>query len=96
LALGLELSFSLRYGGAEQQGGDAEALLVGVRLFFDSLMMRGAVKYNPAVRAKPPRLVRESSHTAAFEKAEIVAFLDSITPNSLKDIRDKSLFCVLL
>ena len=29
--------------GAEQQGGDAEALLVGVRLFFDSLMMRGVV-----------------------------------------------------
>jgi integrase/recombinase XerD len=70
--------------------------LAAVRLLFDSLMMRGIVEYNPAARAKPPRLVRESSHTPVFEEAEIVAFLDSITANSLKDIRDKALFCVLL
>src|SRR6202162_6210916 len=70
--------------------------LAALRLLFDSLMMRGVVEYNPAARAKPPRLVRESSHTAVFDEAEIVAFLDSITPNSLKDIRDKALFCVLL
>jgi site-specific recombinase XerD len=70
--------------------------LAAIRLLFDSLMMRGVVEYNPAARAKPPRLVRESSHTPVFEEAEIVAFLDSITANSLKDIRDKALFCVLL
>ena len=35
--------------------------LAAVRLLFDSLMMRGVVEYNPAARAKPPRLVRESS-----------------------------------
>ena len=58
--------------------------------------MRGVVEYNPAARARPPRLVRESSHTPVFEEAEIVAFLDSICPNSLKDIRDKAIFCVLL
>jgi site-specific recombinase XerD len=69
--------------------------LAAVRLLFDSLMMRGVVEYNPAARAKPPRLVRESSHTPVFEEAEIVTFLDSITANSLKDIRDKALFCVL-
>ena len=86
----------MRYGGAVQQGVAAEAILVGVRLLFDSLMMRGVVEYNPAARAKPPRLVRESSHTPVFEEAEIVAFLDSISPNSLKDIRDKAIFCVLL
>ena len=34
--------------------------LAAVRLLFDSLMMRGVVEYNPAARAKPPRLVRES------------------------------------
>ena len=50
----------------------------------------------PAARAKPPRLVRESSQTPVFEEAEIVAFLDSIYPNSLKYIRDKAIFCVLL
>jgi integrase len=33
---------------------------------------------------------------ASVEEAEIVAFLDSISPNSLKDIRDKAIFCVLL
>jgi integrase len=65
-------------------------------MLFDSLMMRGVVEYNPAARAKPPRLVRESSRTPVFEEAEIVAFLDSIYPNSLKDIRDKAIFCVLL
>src|SRR5271165_6670028 len=70
--------------------------LAAVRLLFDSLMMRGVVEYNPAARAKPPRLVRESSRTPVFEEAEIVAFLDSISPNSLKDIRDKAIFCVLL
>jgi hypothetical protein len=49
--------------------------------------MRGVVEYNPAARARPPRLVRESSHTPVFEEAEIVAFLDSISSESLKDIR---------
>src|ERR1700686_981419 len=37
--------------------------LAAVRLLFDSLMMRGVVEYNPAARARPPRLVRESSQT---------------------------------
>jgi site-specific recombinase XerD len=69
--------------------------LAAVRLLFDSLMMRGVVEYNPAVRARPPRLVRESSHTPVFEEAEIVAFLDSISLESLKDIRDKAVFSVL-
>jgi K+-transporting ATPase, c chain/Phage integrase, N-terminal SAM-like domain len=64
--------------------------LAAVRLLFDSLMMRGIVEYNPAARARPPRLVRESSHTAVFEEAEIVAFLDSISLESLKDVRDKA------
>ena len=58
-------------------------------------MMRGVVEYNPAARARPPRLVRESSHTPVFEEAEIVAFLDSINLASLKDIRDKAIFSVL-
>ena len=58
--------------------------LAAVRLLFDSLMMRGVVEYNPAARARPPRLVRESSHTPVFEEAEIVAFLDSISSESVK------------
>jgi site-specific recombinase XerD len=70
--------------------------LAAVRLLFDHLMMRGVVEYNPAARAKPPRLVREFSHTPVFEEAEIEAFLDSITENSPKDVRDKAIFCVLL
>jgi site-specific recombinase XerD len=70
--------------------------LAAVRLLFDLLMMRGVVEYNPAARARPPRLVRESSQTPVFEEAEIVAFLDSISLESLKDIRDKAIFCVLL
>src|SRR5246500_6061130 len=37
--------------------------LAAVRLLFDSLMMRGVVENNPAARARPPRLVRESSQT---------------------------------
>jgi hypothetical protein len=41
-------------------------------LLFDHLMMRGVLEYNPAARAKPPRLVREFSHTPVFEQAEIV------------------------
>jgi integrase/recombinase XerD len=70
--------------------------LAAVRLLFDHLMMRGAVEYNPAARARPPRLVRESSHTPVFEEAEIATFLDSINLNSLKGIRDRAIFCVLL
>jgi integrase len=62
-------------------------------LLFDSLMMRGVVEHNPAARDKPPRLVRESSHTPVFEEAEIVAFLDNL--ESLKDVRDKAIFSVL-
>jgi integrase/recombinase XerD len=68
--------------------------LAAVRLLFDSLMMRRVVEYNPAARAMPSRLVRESSHTV-FEEAEIVAFLDSISSESLKDVRDKAIFSVL-
>jgi integrase/recombinase XerD len=68
--------------------------LAAVRLLFDSLMMRGVVEYNPAARARPPRLVRESSHTPVFEEAEIVVFLDSISPDSLKGVRDKAIFSV--
>jgi integrase/recombinase XerD len=70
--------------------------LAAVRLLFDHLMMRGVVEYNPGARAKPPRLVREFSHTPVFEEAEIAAFLESIKQSSLKDIRDKAIFCVLL
>ena len=59
-------------------------------------MMRAVVEYNAAARARPPRLVRESSPTPVFEEAEIVTFLDSINLNSEKDIRDRAIFCVLL
>jgi integrase/recombinase XerD len=52
-------------------------------------------EYNPAARAKPPKLVRESSRTPVFEQAEIAAFLASIKPNTLKGIRDKAIFSVL-
>jgi integrase/recombinase XerD len=58
-------------------------------------MMRGVVEYNPAARARPPRLVRESSLTPAFEEAEIVALLDSINLESIKGVRDKAIFSVL-
>ena len=70
--------------------------MAAIRLLFDSLMMRGVVEYNPAARAEPPRLVRESSRTPVFEEAEIVAFLDSISLELLKDLRDKAIFSVLL
>ena len=70
--------------------------LAAVRMLFDHLMMRGVIEYNPAARAKPPRLVRDTSRTPVFEEAEIVTFLDSISLKSGKDIRDKAIFCVLL
>jgi integrase/recombinase XerD len=70
--------------------------LAAVRLLFDHLLTRGVVEYNPAVRARPPRLVRESSPTPVFEEAEIVTFLDSINLNCTRDIRDRAIFCVLL
>jgi integrase/recombinase XerD len=57
--------------------------------------LRFADDANPAARARPPRLVRESSHTPVFEEAEIVVFLDSISSESLKDVRDKAIFSVL-
>jgi site-specific recombinase XerD len=36
-----------------------------------------------------------ASNTPVFEETEIVAFLDSINLESLKDIRDKAIFSVL-
>src|ERR1700726_4517393 len=62
--------------------------LAAVRLLFDHLMTRGVIEYNPAARARPPRLVRDTSRTPVFEEAEIEAFLDSINLNSVKEIRD--------
>src|ERR1700745_162076 len=41
--------------------------LPAVRLLFDHLREQGAVDLNPAARAKPPRLERETSHTPVFE-----------------------------
>ena len=58
--------------------------LAAVRLLFDSLMMRGVVEYNPASRARPPGLVRESSHTPVFEEAEIVALQGQIRRFAMK------------
>ena len=69
--------------------------LAAVRLLFDHLLDQGVVEANPAARAKPPRLERESSHTPVFEEEEIKAFLGTIKPDSLLDIRDKALFSVL-
>ena len=82
-------------GSASGKQVDTEATPGGRPVALRSLMMRGVVEYNPAARAKPPRLVRESSYTPVFEEAEIVAFLDSINLESLKDIRDKAIFSVL-
>ena len=70
--------------------------LAAVRLLFDHLLEKGVVELNPAARAKPPRLERETSHTPVFEEDEIKAFLSAIKPDSLMDIRDKALFSVLL
>jgi integrase/recombinase XerD len=80
-------------GSASGKQVDARGSTWAVRLLFDSLMMRGVVEYNPAARARPPRLVRESSHTPVFEEAEIVAFLDSISLESLKE--GQAIFSVL-
>ena len=49
--------------------------LAAVRLLFDHLLEKGVVDINPAARAKPPRLERESAHTPVFEQNEIKAFL---------------------
>jgi integrase/recombinase XerD len=70
--------------------------LAAVRLLFDHLLQQGVVELNPAARAKPPRLERESAHTPVFEEDEIKAFLEAIKGDSFKDIRDKALFSVLL
>ena len=63
--------------------------LAAVRLLFDHLLEKGVVDLNPAARAKPPRLERESAHTTVFEQNEIKAFLEAIKVHSLIDIRIK-------
>src|SRR5271166_1694803 len=70
--------------------------LAAVRLLFDHLLEKGVVDINPAARAKPPRLERESAHTPVFEQNEIKAFLEAIKLDSLIDKRDKVLCSVLL
>ena len=70
--------------------------LAAVRLLFDHLLEKGVVDVNPAARAKPPRLERESAHTPVFEQNEIQAFLEAIKLDSLIDKRDKALCSVLL
>ena len=70
--------------------------LAAVRLLFDHLLEKGVVDINPAARAKPPRLERESAHTPVFEQNEIKTFLEAIKRDSLIDKRDKAVFGVLL
>ena len=69
--------------------------LAAIRLLFDQLLEQGVVETNPAARAKPPQLRRETSHTTVFEEDEIKAFLGAIKPGCLRDLRDKALFSVL-
>src|SRR5271165_208293 len=48
-----------------------------------SSFVRGVVEYNPASRAKPPRLVRESSGTPVFEEAaSLLVHVNDRTRNS--------------
>jgi site-specific recombinase XerD len=70
--------------------------LAAVRLLFDHLLEQGVLDLNPAARAKPPRIGRETSHTPVFEQNEIKAFLEAIKLDSLIDKRDKALCSVLL
>ena len=70
--------------------------LAAVRLLFDHLLEQGVVDLNPAARAKPPRLERESAHTPVFEQAEIKTFLETMKCDSLMHTRDKALFSLLL
>jgi integrase/recombinase XerD len=42
--------------------------LSAIRLLFNELLEQGVVELNPAAKAKPPRLQRESSHTTVFEE----------------------------
>src|SRR5260370_1409265 len=70
--------------------------LAAVRLLFVHIRKKGVVDTNPAARAKPPRLERESVHTPVFEQHEIKTFLEAIKGDSLIDKRDKALFAVLL
>ena len=69
--------------------------LSAIRLLFNELLEQGVAELNPAARAKPPRLQRESSHTTAFECEEITALLGAINLDSLRGVRDKALFSVL-
>ena len=69
--------------------------LSAIRLLFNELLEQGVVELNPAARAKPPRLQRESSHTTVFEEDEIKAFLGVIKLECLRDVRDKAVFSVL-
>jgi integrase/recombinase XerD len=69
--------------------------LAAIRLLFDQLLEKGIVDSNPAARAKPERLQRESAHTPVFEQEEMRAFLGSIQLDSPRGIRDKAMFSVL-
>jgi integrase/recombinase XerD len=70
--------------------------LAAVRILFDHLLEQGVVDLNPAARAKPPRLERETSHTPVFEQVEIKRFLETIKDDSLIHTRDNALFSVLI
>jgi hypothetical protein len=71
-------------GSASGKQVDAEATPGGRPVALRFADDARVVEYNPAARARPPRLVRESSHTPVFEEAEIVAFLDSISSGIVK------------
>lgn len=70
--------------------------LAAVRLLFDHLLEQGVLDINPAARAKPPRMGRETSPTPVFELEEIKTLFETINGGSLLHIRDKALFSVLL
>ena len=66
--------------------------LAAVRLLFDSLMMRGVVEYNPAPAPGRRGWFGNPPILRSLKRPKSSAFLDSISPDSLKDIRDKAIF----
>jgi integrase/recombinase XerD len=70
--------------------------LAAVRLLFDHLLEQGVLDINPAARAKPPRMGRETSPTPVFEPEEIKTLFETINGGSLLHIRDRALFSILL
>ncbi len=80
----------------EKHGAPAvKQQLAAVRMLFDWLVTGQVVPMNPAAAVRGPKHIVKTGKTPVLEAAEWRKLIDSIPPDTLRDLRDRALIATL-